>query len=237
METSLHRALKDRYGLSSGGRCEVTVEGFRIDAVEPCGQLVEIQSGALGPLRAKLGRLLPRHRVRVVKPVVLERRVVRRNRLDGADLSSRRSPKRGTLVDVFEDLVGLARSFPHPNLGIEILGVAIDEIRTPRRRWPGYKIADRRLGEVRERVLLEKPADLWQLFPGGHDWTVPFSTIDISARTDRPQWLAQRMAYCLRHSGAARTVGKAGNRLIYVRVRGTDQELTARPARAEVVTL
>jgi len=237
METSLHHALKDRYGLASGGRCEVTVEGFRIDAVEPCGQLVEIQSGALGPLRAKLGRLLHRHRVRVVKPVVLERRVVRRSRLDGADLSSRRSPKRGTLIDVFEDLVGLARSFPHPNLRIEVLGVAIDEIRTPRRRWPGYKIADRRLGEVREKVLLEKPADLWQLVPGGHDWTAPFSTADISARTDRPQWLAQRVAYCLRHSGAVRTVGKAGNRLIYVGIPASESELTRRTPRAEMVGL
>ena len=76
METSLHRALKDQYGSGSGGRSEVTLKGFRIDAVDGAGLLVEIQSGPLGPLRAKLGRLLPEHRVRVVKPVVLERRVV-----------------------------------------------------------------------------------------------------------------------------------------------------------------
>src|SRR4029078_10540981 len=104
METSLHRALKEQYGNASGGRCEVFLEGFRIDAVEPTGQLVEIQSGALGPLRAKLARLLPDHRFRIVKPVVLERRVVKRSRLGGADLSVRRSPKRGAIIDLFEDL-------------------------------------------------------------------------------------------------------------------------------------
>src|SRR5208337_3530454 len=93
------------------------------------GLLVEIQSGPLGPLRAKLGRLLPEHRVRVVKPVVLERRVVRRARTDGPDLSARRSPKRGAVVDLFEDLVGLARILPDPNLDIEVLPVSIDEIR------------------------------------------------------------------------------------------------------------
>jgi len=225
METSLHRALKDRYGLAAGGHCEVTVKGFRIDAVEPGGRFVEIQSGALGPLRAKLAKLLPCQPVRVVKPVVLERRVVRRARPDGSDLSARRSPKHGKLVDVFEDLVGLARIFPHPNLIIEVLGVTIEEIRTPRRRRPGYKVADRLLNELRGKVVLEDAADLWRLFPGDHDWAVPFTTADISARTGRPLWFAQRVAYCLRLSGAARKVGKSGNRLIYVQDQGIPSAL------------
>jgi len=34
METSLHRALKVQYGSGSGGRSEVTLKGFRIDAVD-----------------------------------------------------------------------------------------------------------------------------------------------------------------------------------------------------------
>jgi len=45
METSLHRALKDQYGSGWGGRTEVTLKGFRIDAVDGAGLLVEIQSG------------------------------------------------------------------------------------------------------------------------------------------------------------------------------------------------
>ena len=59
METSLHRQLKEQYGPAAGGRLEVVLEGFRIDAVAADGDLVEVQSGPLGPLRAKLGRLLP----------------------------------------------------------------------------------------------------------------------------------------------------------------------------------
>ena len=158
METSLHRALKDQYGSGSGGRSEVTLTGFRIDAVDGAGLLVEIQSGPLGPLRAKLGRLLPEHRVRVVKPVVLERRVVTRARTDGPNLSARRSPKRGAVVDLFEDLVGLARILPDPNLDIEVLPVSIDEIRVSRRRRPGYRIVDRRLVEVLGKLSIERPA-------------------------------------------------------------------------------
>ena len=72
METSLHRTLKERYAAGGSGRPEVVVERFRVDAVDETGRLVEVQSGALGPLRGKLRRLLPEHRIRIVKPVVLE---------------------------------------------------------------------------------------------------------------------------------------------------------------------
>jgi hypothetical protein len=215
METSLHRALKDHYGSGSGGRSEVTLKGFRIDAVDSAGLLIEIQSGPLGPLRAKLRRLLPEHQVRVVKPVVLERRVVRRARTDGPDLSARRSPKRGAVLDLFEDLVGLAQVLAEPNLAIEVLAVAIDEIRIPRRRWPGYRIVDRRLVSIVSSKLLVQPDDLWELLPGGHDWTEPFTSADIASRTARPVWFAQRVAYCLRLSGAARVVGKQRNFRVY----------------------
>jgi hypothetical protein len=215
METSLHRALKDQYGDASGGLSEVFLAGFRIDAVGSSGQLIEVQSGALGPLRTKLGRLLPQHRMRVVKPVVVERRIIRRSRPDGSDLSARRSPKRGAMLDVFEDMVGLAQIFPHPNLVIEVLAVSIDEIRLPRRRRPGYKVADRCLVEVQERKLLAHARDLWSLLPADRDWHTPFTTTDLARGIDRPLWFAQRVAYCLRLSGAATTLEKRRNSLVY----------------------
>ena len=93
MEMSLHRSLKERYATGGDGRSEVVVGRFRVDAVDDMGRLIEVQSGPLGPLVGKLRRLLPDHRMRIVKPVVLTRRVVRKSRLDGPDLSSRRSPK------------------------------------------------------------------------------------------------------------------------------------------------
>lgn len=220
METSLHRQLKDRYGPGLGGHAEVTLKGYRIDAVAPDGALIEVQSGALGPLRAKLNRLLPDHRIRVVKPVVVGRRIVHRARRDGKDKSARRSPKRGTLVDVFDDLVGFARTFPHANLSIELLAVEIDEVRVPRRRWPGYRIVDRSLREVVESVTLHAASDLWSLLPVQFDG--PFTTVEVAEWLGRSIDFAQRVAYCLRLSGAAVTIGKRGNRLIYSRP-GTDR--------------
>lgn len=217
METSLHRLLKDRYASGADDRREVRIEGFRIDAVDDGGRLIEIQSGALGPLCRKLETLLPRYRLRIVKPVVLSRRLLGTSRRGGSVISVRQSPKRGALLDVFDDLVGLVRVFPHANLDIEILGVAIDEVRIPRRRRPGYSVADRRLGDIRETANLAQPCDLWNLLPADCDDSKPFSTIDLAQRLGRPVWFAQRVAYCLRKTGAARVVGKSGNRLVYLR--------------------
>jgi hypothetical protein len=217
METSLHRALKERYANGEDDRREVVVDGFRVDAIDEAGRLVEIQSGAMGPLRRKLRRLLPERRLRIVKPVVLKRRVVRRSRRDGPVVSARYSPKRGELFDVFDDLMGLVRVFPHSNLEIEVLGLTIDEVRVPRRRWPYFQVVDRCLGEIQRSTTLGVAGDLWALLPQTCGGAELFTTVELAQQLQRPLWIAQRVAYCLRLTGAARVIGKTGNRLIYVK--------------------
>jgi hypothetical protein len=215
METSLHRELKQRYGPGAGGRAEVAIAGFRIDAVAADGALVEVQSGPLGPLRKKLQTLLPAHRVRIVKPVVVRRRLIRRACRDGADLSVRLSPRRGALVDVFDDLVGLARLLPHPNLDVELMAVEIEEVRLTRRRRPGYTVLDRRLGAIIATVPLHQGFDLWTLLP--ETLPSPFTTRDLASQLQRPVAFAQRVAYCLRWADAVTVVGKRRNEWMYAR--------------------
>jgi hypothetical protein len=216
MESTLHRQLKERY--AAPGRCEVVVDGFRIDAVAPDGALVEVQSGSLGPLRAKVGRLVDAgHRVRVVKPVVLTRRILRSRRDGGPVASTRRSPRRGALLDVFDDLPGLAALLARPGAALEVLGVAIDELRVDRRRRPGYRVLDRVLIEVLATERIDDPADLWRLV-ACDALPAAFTTRDLAATLDRPLWFAQRVAYCLRQSGAARVEGKRSNLRVYARV-------------------
>ena len=204
METSLHRQLKERYGLEAGGQLEVALSGFRIDAIAADGALVEVQSGPLGPLRSKLRTLLPTHRVRVIKPVVMRRRLIRRARHDGADLSVRLSPRRGALVDVFDDLVGLAPLLPHPHLTVDVLAVEIDEVRLVQRRSRrGYTVLDRRLHAVVATVRLDRESDLWSLLPGA--LPCPFTTGDLATQLQRPLAFAQRVAYCLRMAAQSRS--------------------------------
>jgi hypothetical protein len=215
METSLHRGLKDLYGPGRGGRCEVTMGGYRIDAVDGGGTLVEVQSGPLGALKPKLRTLLPDHRVCVVKPIVVRRKIIRHDRVDGPRRSSRMSPKRGALVDVFDDLVGVASLLGDRNLSVELLAVEVEEVRVARRRRPGYSVVDRRLEGILETLRLDEPDDLWGLLPAGLADSGPFTTRDLARKMDVPLPFAQRVAYCLRLSGAARTVGKVGNCHLY----------------------
>jgi hypothetical protein len=241
METSLHRTLKERYAAGGSGRPEIVIGGFRVDAVDQAGRLIEVQSGALGPLRGKLRLLLPEHRIRIIKPVVLKRRLIRKSTPTGPVLSTRQSPKRGRLFDVFDDLIGLVRVFPHTNLEIDVVGVTIEEVRLQRRRWPGYKVADRCLGETHETQSVVTALDLWALLPPGCEGREPFTTYELAQMLDRPLSFAQRVAYCLRLTGAARVVGKQGNRLIYIRESeslygfSSDSSNSSRSIRAAVV--
>jgi hypothetical protein len=47
------------------------------------------------------------------------------------------------------------------------------------------------------------------------DLQEPFSTEELAKSVDQPRWLAQKMAYCLRHMGAIEVIGKMGNSLLY----------------------
>ena len=62
-----------------------------------------------------------------------------------------------------------------------------------------------------------EPDDLWSLLPEGLFLENSFTTRELAAFLLRPLAFAQRVAYCLRLSGAVETVGKTGNRRVYRR--------------------
>jgi hypothetical protein len=45
-----------------------------------------------------------------------------------------------------------------------------------------------------------------------------FTTADIARLSEIPRWLAQKMAYCLRQTGAITIAGKRGNAVLYTLV-------------------
>jgi hypothetical protein len=221
METTLHRQLKALY---AGGeaRVEQRLEGFRyrIDAVRG-EQLVEIQHGSLAAIRDKIARLVVNHRVLVVKPLIIRKTLVSLSRKGGRELVRKTSPKRGTLLDVFDELVYFTRVFPHPNLTLETPLVEIEERRYPghgkRRRWrrKDFVVEDQRLVAVVGVEQFSTHADLWRLIPAG--LREPFHTGDLAESLGVRRWVAQRIAYCLRKTGTADVAGKKGNAWLYKR--------------------
>lgn len=217
MEYSLHRRLKQMYA-GEEEAVEQRLSDYRIDAIVN-GELIEIQHAGLSSIRDKIAKLVQKHRVRVVKPLVARKVLVRLDSKGGAEVSRRLSPKQQTWLDLFEELVYFTRVFPHPNLTLETVLVHVEEIRYPghgkRRRWrrDDFQVADQRLVEAAETRTYRTAADLHSLLPAG--LPASFHTGQLAEGLGVRRHVAQRIAYCLRQTGAASLCGKAGNALLY----------------------
>jgi len=217
METSLHRQLKEHYAAGAGEQ-EVACDGYRIDAIRG-RRLIEIQHGSLAAIRDKIAALLEKHRVTVVKPIVARKQLVKLDRRGGKMVESRLSPKRGSVLDVFDELVYFTRVFPHERLTLEVALVEVEELRYPghgrrrRRRQQDFQIEDQRLVRVVEVHRFRTLADLRKLLP--RQLPATFHTGHLAECLEIQRWVAQRMAYCLRETGAIESVGKEGNAMLY----------------------
>ena len=215
----LHQQLKALYA-GPEARVEQRLAGYRIDAVRGT-QLVEIQHGGLAAIRTKIARLLEEHEVLVVKPLIARKQLVRLSRRGGKELSRRLSPKQATVLDLFHELVYFTQVFPHPRLTLETPLVEIEERRYPghgrRRRWrrDDHIVEEQRLTAVVGVERFRTAADLLGLLPAG--LCDPFHSGDVAKMLGIQRWVAQRIVYCLRQTGAAIHCGKAGNALLYQR--------------------
>src|SRR5688572_17882060 len=102
METSLHRSLKELY-VTPGSRMEAPVRGYRADVLRQ-DLVVEIQASPLGAISHKIRDLVEHHRVLIVKPISHRKTLLRQTDPTGDWDVRRLSPKRGRLIDVFDDL-------------------------------------------------------------------------------------------------------------------------------------
>jgi hypothetical protein len=215
MESTIHRQLKLHYG-GSLADVEVQVDGFRIDAVVD-GRLYEIQQASLGALREKVRTLLTRHSVVVVKPLASRKLLIRRAIKGGPVVSSRYSPTRETLFHLFVDFVYFVDVFPHRRLTLEVVLLEQEEHRITRLRrsrfGPDYRVEDRSLRQVVSTHSLRTLADLRALLP--ETLVSPFTTEDLAREANIPRWIAQKMAYCLRKTGAVTSLGKRGRAMLY----------------------
>lgn len=216
-EKHLHAALK-RWYARPGDRFEVPVDGFVVDLVRG-DQLIEVQTRGFSSMKRKAVALLGvGHRLRIVHPIPVDKWIVKID-ADGVLVSRRRSPRHGSVADVFAELVSISDLLGHPSLEIEVLLTTVEEHwrRGPHRAWRrrGWSVSERRLLEVVHTVRLSRAADLANLLPA--DLPESFTTADLGAKLRRPQRAAQQMAYCLRRTGTIAAVSKQGNAVVYQR--------------------
>ena len=216
-EKPLHAALKQWYA-QADDLTEVPVDGYTVDIVRG-DLLIEIQTRNLSAIKRKLTALVEHHPVRLVYPIAQDKWIVRLSKNGKTVLGRRKSPKRGTVELVFEELVFIPQLLAHPNFSLELLLIQEEETRhydgTRNWRRKGWGTHQRKLLQVVSRRLFETPADMLALIPAS--LVEPFTTAQLAEAKGQPLWLAQKMAYCLRAMGAIVIVGKHGRHVLYAR--------------------
>ena len=216
-EGSLHAALKQWYA-QPDDLIEVSVDGFTVDIVRD-DLLIEIQTRNLSAIKRKLTTLVEEHPVRLVYPIAQDKWIVRQSKSGRRVLGRRKSPRRGTVELVFEELVSIPQLLAHPNFSLQVVLIQEEEIRrydgTRNSRRKGWVTHERQLLQVVGQRLFETPQDMLALVPTALN--EPFTTADLAEATGQPLWLAQKMVYCLRAMGAITVVGKRGRGILYVR--------------------
>lgn len=201
-EGSLHAALKAHWR-RPGDRLEVEIDGYVVD-IARADELVEIQTGSFAALGPKLDALLGSHRMTVVHPIastiVLER----------PGMADRRSPRRGHLHHVLDELVSVPTLLDHPHFSLEVVMVEERRLKvhdpTLRRRRGGWRTVDRRLEAIVACHRFDLPTDLLAFVPAG--LPPEFGTADLAAAATYGRDTAQKLAYCLRSLGLLVVVGR-----------------------------
>jgi len=214
-EGPLHAALKAWYA-QPGDALEVPVDGYIIDIVRG-DVLIEIQTRGFTALKDKLAALTRTHPVRLVYPIAQEKWIVKLAEDGESALSRRKSPKRGSIEQIFDELVRIPDMLAQPNFTLEVVFIHEEEVRRhdARRRWrrKGWVTHERRLIEVVAQRRFTSPEDVRALIPAS--LAEPFTTAELTAHIPGGLRRAYRMVYCLRAMGLLTATGKRGRATLY----------------------
>ena len=214
-ESSLHASLKGWY-FKPGDSLEMEVDGSIVDLVR-CGMCIEFQTKHLYAIKKKVLKLLTAHPVRIVYPLTVEKHILRIDINTEAVLSRRKSPIKGSLFDIFNELVRITQLIGYDLFSFEALFIREEQVLVNDGagswRRKGWSVGDRRLIEVVGSTLFTEMDDYKKLIPKGLN--DPFSVKDLAGAIHRPGYLASKMAYSLREMGAIEIVGKKGNAYLY----------------------
>lgn len=217
-EHSLHAQLKD-YLARPGDRLEALVGGKVVDLVRADGELVEIQTGSLGKIVPKALALAGSgHRVRIVYPISAEREIRRLDPKTEELLSVRRSPKRGDVFSLFDELVMAAGLVASRNVTVEALLVRTAEVKTRdgSGSWwrRGDRTIDRELVEVLSSRSFRTRSQWLSLIP--RDLLPPWTSTTLGEALEIGPDRARKILYCLARGGLLVEADKDGRRKSYI---------------------
>jgi hypothetical protein len=214
-ERSLHADIKRWYS-KPGDQFEVKVDNYVVDIVRD-DFLIEIQTRNFSAIRLKLLKLVESHKLRLVYPISVLKWVIRMSSDGSEEIGRRRSPRKGKLINLFDEMLRMPFMFNSSNFELEVLMTEEEEIRhmdgLGSWRKKGASVVDRKLIEVRESFLFSNKADFLRFIPDGIE--SPFTNKSLAQALGVPARTAQKVTYTLKHMGVIEQIGKEGSAFKY----------------------
>lgn len=128
-ESRLHNSLKNLYCEIYEGYTEVEKDGYVYDIVTKKGNVIEIQTKNLSKLLPKIIDTINfGHNIKLIHPVIITNNIFLMDK-DGNKISKRKSPKKGSIYDVFKELTGIYPILLNPHFSLEIVEIEMTEER------------------------------------------------------------------------------------------------------------
>lgn len=213
-ESSLHLQLKKWY-YKPNDRLEASMDGYVIDIIRN-EELIEIQTKNFSSIKKKLTNLLTKYQVTLIHPIAIEKTIIKISN-DGKEIKKRKSPAKGSIYDIFDELIRIPELVNNKNLKIEIPMIKMQEIRRNdgKGSWrrKGVSILDKRLLEVVEVIRLNDITDFIKIIPNNSELTL--TNKSLSKQLSLSVAKTSKITYCMRKMGIIEQIGKQGNELIF----------------------
>ena len=186
-EKLLHATIK--YYLASRESHEIRVNQYISDIATP-ELLFEVQTKQVFRIVKKLTTLAHSSKLCLVIPVIKEKQIIRFDSTKGTYLPPRTSPKKGSILHAFSELVSIRLLISNPNFKVKVLVLSAEE----RQFRP---IGSKR---IMKDLIPTKLIEEWD-FSSAKDyaslWPIhlpsPFSSLDLAKHVHLPRAGAQAM--------------------------------------------
>lgn len=216
-EKRIHSVLKE-YFEPDKSHHEVPYKGYIADIMNDDG-IIEIQTGALSPLYAKLGAFLPEKRVTLVHPLIAKKTVSWIDPKTGDISPKHNSPRHETALDGLLELYNIRSHIGSENLFVRFPLIEVDEYRMQdgwsRNKKRGSHRYDRIPIQLFDIISFDGPRDYMLMFLPEPLREAEFTSAEYASAAHIGKQLAYQAATVLTFAGVLEKIGKRGNSILY----------------------
>lgn len=213
-EKTVHAVLKNYYEPDEDHQ-EIPIGNYIADIYRK-GEILEIQTRQFNRMRDKLQAFLPEYPVTIVYPIPKEKWLSWINEETGEVSEKRKSPKKGTVYDIFPELYRIKMYLKDPNLRIKLVFLKIEEYKLlngwSKDKKKGSTRFDRIPVELLEEVDITCLQDYMQFVPASLE---EFTIKEFAKEAHISVSLAEDVVPILYHVGVINRIGKRGRAYLY----------------------